>query len=142
MEGVASASALQDQFLNLLVTQLRHQDPLEPTKQEDFLGQLAQFATVEGIENLNTQIEELINVQGGTSDTPSGQWQTIAAASNLIGRSVEYTPAPENADETDEPVEPVIGNVEAVVIEKDEVSVRVDGTVVPLTDIREILDAA
>ncbi len=142
MEGVASASALQDQFLNLLVTQLRHQDPLEPTKQEDFLGQLAQFATVEGIENLNTQIEELINVQGGTSDTPSGQWQTIAAASNLIGRSVEYTPTPENADETDEPVEPVIGNVEAVVIEKDEVSVRVDGTVVPLTDIREILDAA
>lgn len=142
MEGVASASALQDQFLNLLVTQLRHQDPLEPTKQEDFLGQLAQFATVEGIENLNTQIEELINVQGGTSDTPSGQWQTIAAASNLIGRSVEYTPTSENADETDEPVEPVIGNVEAVVIEKDEVSVRVDGTVVPLTDIREILDAA
>ena len=53
---------------------------------------------------------------------------------------VEFTP--ENADETDEPVEPVIGNVEAVVIEKDEVSVRVDGTVVPLTDIREILDAA
>lgn len=137
MEGVASASALQDQFLNLLVTQLRYQDPLEPTKQEDFLGQLAQFAAVEGIENLNTQIEELIGVQGGTSPSTSGQWQTIAAASNLIGRSVQYIPANATADEKPEPV---VGNVEAVVIEKDNVSVRVDDKLVPLTEIREILD--
>ena len=37
--GIGSAQ-LQDQFLTLLVTQLQNQDPIEPVKQEQFIGQL------------------------------------------------------------------------------------------------------
>ncbi len=43
----------KDTFLNLLVTQMQHQDPLEPTKNEDFLAQMAQFSALEQMNNLN-----------------------------------------------------------------------------------------
>lgn len=43
----------KDAFLNLLVTQMQHQDPLSPTKNEDFLAQMAQFSSLEQMQNLN-----------------------------------------------------------------------------------------
>lgn len=49
----------QQAFLKLLVTQLTHQDPLSPKDQTEFLAQLAQFSTVEGINGLqSTQARE------------------------------------------------------------------------------------
>lgn len=53
--GVASNSAksIQDQFLTLLVTQLRNQDPLNPMQNAELTSQLAQISTVEGISNLS-----------------------------------------------------------------------------------------
>ena len=54
--ATTTAASARDEFLNLLVTQLRNQDPLDPVKQEDFLSQLAQFSTLEGVENLNTNL--------------------------------------------------------------------------------------
>lgn len=44
----------KDAFLNLLVTQMRYQDPLNPVKNEDFLAQMAQFSSLEQMQNLNT----------------------------------------------------------------------------------------
>lgn len=44
----------KDAFLNLLVTQMQYQDPLEPTKNEEFLAQMAQFSSLEQMQNLNT----------------------------------------------------------------------------------------
>ena len=41
------------QFLELMVTQLKNQDPLSPQDNSEFVAQLAQFSSVEGIENLN-----------------------------------------------------------------------------------------
>ena len=59
VSGISSGQ-LKDQFLTLLVTQLQNQDPIEPVKQEDFIGQLAQFSTVEGIENLNARFSDML----------------------------------------------------------------------------------
>src|SRR5438552_13338226 len=42
----------EQQFLKLLVTQLTNQDPLQPQDQSQFLAQLAQFSTVEGVNNM------------------------------------------------------------------------------------------
>jgi len=47
----------KDAFLNLLVTQLRYQDPLNPQSNEDFLAQMAQFSSLEQMQNLNTSFE-------------------------------------------------------------------------------------
>jgi len=44
-------------FLNLLITQLRHQDPLNPMDDRDFISQMAQFSTLEQMQNLNTTFE-------------------------------------------------------------------------------------
>ena len=54
--GQAASGATMDQqmFLKLLVTELTNQDPMNPQDQKEFLAQLAQFSTVEGINNMQT----------------------------------------------------------------------------------------
>jgi flagellar basal-body rod modification protein FlgD len=49
----------QDAFLTLLVTQLQHQDPLEPQKNEEFVAQLAQFSSLEQLTTANSALESL-----------------------------------------------------------------------------------
>lgn len=46
----------QADFLKLMTEQLQHQDPLKPMENSAFLGQLAQFSTVQGIGDLNTKV--------------------------------------------------------------------------------------
>ncbi len=43
----------KNDFLNLLVTQLRYQDPLEPTDDKEFIAQMAQFSALEQMQNMN-----------------------------------------------------------------------------------------
>ncbi len=71
----------QDQFMQLMVTQLRNQDPLEPVKQQDFLGQLAQFSSLAGIEKLNTNFAESL------------KFQQLSQGGALVGSRVEYANA-------------------------------------------------
>ncbi|MBK1694285.1 flagellar hook capping protein [Chromatium weissei] len=49
----------QADFLKLMTTQLTNQDPLEPMENGDFLGQMAQFSTVTGIESLTKEFNTL-----------------------------------------------------------------------------------
>lgn len=71
----------RDQFLNLLVTQLRNQDPLDPITDQEFIAQLAQFSTLESIEQLNTSFSDLLKLQ------------QLTQGSNLIGRTVNFLDA-------------------------------------------------
>jgi flagellar basal-body rod modification protein FlgD len=50
----------RDAFLQLLVTQLKHQDPMKPTEDGEFLAQLAQFSSLEKL----TSIEASVNTLG------------------------------------------------------------------------------
>ena len=70
----------QQEFLKLLVTQLTNQDPLSPQDQSQFLAQLAQFSTVEGVNNLASSQSKLqgasllgktIDAQVVTNNVPS-----------------------------------------------------------------------
>jgi len=63
----------QDAFLELMVTQLKNQDPFKPVDPSQFLGQLAQFGTVTGIQDMQKSMATLSDslrssqVLGGTS---------------------------------------------------------------------------
>lgn len=49
----------KDSFLKLLTTQLANQDPLNPMEDKEFIAQLAQFNSLEQMQNLNKNIETL-----------------------------------------------------------------------------------
>lgn len=53
----------QDQFLQLLVTQLNYQDPLDPMNSQAFAAQLAQFTSVEQLISINSTLRESIQAQ-------------------------------------------------------------------------------
>jgi len=69
----------KDQFLELLVAQMNNQDPLSPQENGEFIAQLAQFSTVEGIEIMNTSMEALLS---------GYQSSQALQASSLVGRTV------------------------------------------------------
>jgi len=74
-----AAQDIQDQFLTLLVTQLKNQDPLNPMQNAELTTQLAQISTVEGINNLRNTLMAI----SGQIDVG----QSMDAAS-LIGKAV------------------------------------------------------
>ena len=86
--ATTTAASTRDEFLQLLVTQLRNQDPLDPVKQEDFLSQLAQFSMLEGIENLNTSVSNQLAIQNDIL-----KLQQFSQAATLVGRIVSYKSA-------------------------------------------------
>lgn len=69
----------QEEFLELMTTQLQNQDPLKPMENGDFLAQIAQFSTVEGIGDLNENFSAL------SESLVSSQ---ALQATNLVGRRV------------------------------------------------------
>jgi flagellar basal-body rod modification protein FlgD len=68
----------QEDFLQLMLTQLKNQDPFKPMESGEFLGQLAQFGTVQGLAGLQTSFDSL------SSSLVSNQ---ALQASSLVGRS-------------------------------------------------------
>ncbi len=75
--GFTSALGEQ-QFLQLMVAQLQNQNPLEPVDQQDYLAQLAQFSSLSGIEQLNSNFADLFKLQ------------SITQGAGLIGKEVSY----------------------------------------------------
>ncbi|MBT8077581.1 MAG: flagellar hook assembly protein FlgD [Gammaproteobacteria bacterium] len=69
----------QEDFMTLMITQFRNQDPFKPMENGDFLGQLAQFGTVNGIEQLNSSFGALQS---------SIQSEQALQAANLVGHDV------------------------------------------------------
>ena len=69
----------QSAFLELMITQLRNQDPLSPQENTEFIAQLAQFSSVESLDKLNNNFDSF------TDNFIANQ---ALQASSLVGRSV------------------------------------------------------
>lgn len=78
-ERTPSSSLGKDDFLKLLVGQLQNQDPMNPVGDQEFMGQMAAFSTLEQITNLAATTEQM-------SQTSAAD-QSLA----LIGHEVTYT---------------------------------------------------
>ncbi|RAP00031.1 flagellar hook capping protein FlgD [Petrotoga sp. 9PW.55.5.1] len=69
----------RDAFLELLVTQLKNQDPTEPLSNKDLVAQLSQLSTTEQIMNMSQAVQEMVNSQMSLSKLQ---------AASLIGKNV------------------------------------------------------
>ncbi len=110
----ASASDLQMDYMKLLVTQLRNQNPLEPMDNKDMSAQLAQFSQLQQTENLNTSFSKVLeSVQR-------------SYASSLIGKEVSFQMP--TAD----------GTLQTQTGEVDEVVIGTDGTLLLMVDDQQV----
>lgn len=69
----------RDAFLQLLVTQLRYQNPINPLSNEEFISQTAQFSSLEQLQNLSESVNSLTELQRSSSGM---------ALLNLVGKHV------------------------------------------------------
>ena len=68
-----------DQFITLMLAQIKNQDPLKPLEPSEFLGQLAQFSTVTGIQDMASSVSDLVGTMRSS--------QALSGA-GLVGREV------------------------------------------------------
>jgi flagellar basal-body rod modification protein FlgD len=76
--GVASSSNIQLDYMKLLVTELRNQNPLEPMDNNQMASQLSQFSQLQQLESMNTNFADLLNAS------------KLNYANSLLGKKVSY----------------------------------------------------
>ncbi|MFO0863714.1 MAG: flagellar hook capping FlgD N-terminal domain-containing protein [Gemmataceae bacterium] len=79
--GVSGKPIDKNQFLKLLSAQLKYQNPMDPMNDAQFVGQMAQFSTVEGIQQLNQTMASMSSLQG---------LQGLTQAASLLGKTVTF----------------------------------------------------
>jgi flagellar hook assembly protein FlgD len=107
-------------FIKLLVTELQHQDPLNPMDNQEIMQQISQIREIESNQRLTETLESVL------------LGQNVVTASNLIGRTVVAL-----SEEGDK----VTGEVERVSIEEGVARLHVGEHVVKLKNVAEILGA-
>lgn len=73
----------KDDFLKLLLAQIRQQDPLSPVQNTEFIAQMAQLTSLEQLQELNRNISQLVALQ------QQARWyEELSSAAGLLGREV------------------------------------------------------
>jgi len=85
----------KDDFLNLMVTQLKNQDPLNPLDNNEFISQTTQFSSLEQLINIGESIKALTE-----SQTNNSMNNNLYSASNFIGKEVKYYSNEINLDDS------------------------------------------
>jgi flagellar basal-body rod modification protein FlgD len=116
-----SKSGDKDMFLQLLVAQMKYQDPMNPTDSSQFLAQSAQFTALEKMQNVADQTAQLV------------QSQMAFGASSLVGRTISWT----GADGS-----PLSGTVSGVTFGTAGPTLDVGGTSVPISQVQSVGDTA
>lgn len=78
--GADTASDLKNQFMSILLTQMQHQNPLDPMDTKEFTGQLAQFSSLEQQIDTNSKLDKMVTAMGSNAST---------AAFGYIGQNAE-----------------------------------------------------
>ena len=124
-QPTADAKLGRNAFMELLVSQLKNQDPLAPTSNDQMLAQLAQFSSLEQLEELNDNLVGLAVLQQSNA-----LMDQLTSSSALIGQHVKYTD-PDSGDEA-------WGNVSSVKITDGLAVLNIGGKDVPLVNVLEV----
>jgi flagellar basal-body rod modification protein FlgD len=108
-------------FMQLLVAQMRYQDPANPTDSSQFLSQSAQFTALEKMQSVSDQTAQLVALQ------------VAFGASNMVGRTVSY-PASDGTTTS--------GVVSSVRFEATGPVLQVNGEDVAVASVRSIGDGS
>ena len=98
-ETKATDNLDKDAFLQLLVAQLRHQDPLEPEDNNEFISQMAQFSTLEQMQNMTKSMDNIATLVNNIDTSV-----LVGQLSGMIGKGVEWLNITESADEEGNPI--------------------------------------
>ena len=106
----------KEAFLDLLVAQMKYQDPLEPTSNTEFVSQYAQFSALEQMQNMSATLE-------------------LSRASTLVGQTVSVNTTDSNGRTTT-----IQGMVDYVVYENNKAYVSIEGNLYSLDDVYGVAD--
>ena len=106
----------KDQFLQLLVAQMKYQDPLEPTSNTEYISQYATFSELEQMQNMSASLE-------------------LARASSLVGQTVLMEVADSQGRTTQ-----VQGNVDYVRYENGKAYLSINGELYSMDDLNTVAD--
>lgn len=112
----ASSTAQKDQFLQLLVAQMKYQDPLQPTSNTEYISQYATFSSLEQMQNMSATL-------------------TMSRANEMIGKSVII-----NHKEQTGNVQEIEGVVDYVSFENNKAKVYVNGTAYNVDEVYSVMD--
>lgn len=103
---ITSASNIQMDYMNLLITQLQNQNPLEPLDNNEMAAQLAQFSQLQQLETMNQSFADVLSTT------------ELAYANSLLGKEVSFIPETEtgSADLTSGTVESVYNNIDGEIL--------------------------
>ncbi|WP_342534076.1 flagellar hook assembly protein FlgD [Lysinibacillus sp. FSL K6-0057] len=95
MKQTGNSELGKDAFLQLLITQLQHQDPTNPMDDREFISQMAQFSSLEQMQNMTKAMESLLASQQQTQ---------MMSYTTFIGKEVKWHQISEEIDEKGNPV--------------------------------------
>ena len=114
----------KDAFLQLLVTQLKNQDPLDPQDNSSYIAELAQFSSLEQMTNVVTNLEDLGKIVGNIDTSV-----LVGQLSSMIGKNIDWVETINEADEEGNPLthqENMTGVVSGVTIVEGNPSIVVE----------------
>ncbi len=115
-KGSATANGMdKDAFLQLLVAQMKYQDPLEPTSNTEYVSQYATFSELEEMQNMSSSME-------------------LSRASGLVGKTVIASSTNATTGKTTE----VMGIVDSVAYESGKAYVSIGDSLYSVDNVREI----
>ncbi len=107
----------KDDFLQLLVAQMKYQDPLEPTSNTEYISQYATFSELEQMQNMNSNV-------------------SLQRASSLVGENVYMKVTNATTGNTDY----IYGKVDFVQIENNKAFLSIKGSLYSIDDLDSVVD--
>jgi len=118
----------KDAFMELLVQQMKNQDPMDPQSNDQFIAQLASFSSLEQMQNMNDNILTMAILQDNNA-----LMSQLTTGSSLIGKEVTWTDPTSGITQT--------GTVDSLKVQEGISFLDIGGTQVPLQTITQVAES-